>query len=246
MDNKIAQKLNQINMEFYKIQASSFSDTRAISWSGWDNLEKFIKQIKNNMHIKVCDMGCGNGRFIDYLDSININYEYLGVDFSDELIQIAKSKYKNRSNVKFLSQDFLNDFPDSGAFDLVVCFGVMHHIFDYNSRLAFIKNLMQQLDQDGLLVITFWQFMKSSRFERLVIAQEKVGELLQEDATKLQKHDYLLDWDKSGFPRYCHHFSDDEIEQIKKDLSTSGLELITEYNADGKEENLNKYLIFRK
>ena len=63
--------------------------------------------------------------------------------------------------------------------------------------------------------------------------------------TPLEEGDYLLDWDKSGLPRYCHYFSDEEIEKLIKDMRKHSIEVLTEYSADGKEGDLNKYLILK-
>jgi len=60
---------------------------------------------------KVLDVGCGLGDLVIYLRKNKFNGQYLGVDFIDGFIKIAKKQYGN-NKTKFLRLDIENeDFP---------------------------------------------------------------------------------------------------------------------------------------
>lgn len=64
------------------------------------------------------------------------------------------------------------------------------------------------------------------------------------DFTQFEAGDYLLGWqnDTAAF-RYCHSFSDEEIETLILSVGDRA-HLIDRFTADGKAGNLNEYLVF--
>ena len=67
-------------------------------------------------------------------------------------------------------------------------------------------------------------------------------------ALDLDKNDYLLGWQEQGeYFRYCHHFDNEEIEAIIATAIDTGLvSLQDRFDADGRTEALNTYLVFRR
>lgn len=62
----------------------------------------------------------------------------------------------------------------------------------------------------------------------------------------LEAGDYLLGWKNlPGQYRYCHHFSDEEIERIIAKLVPHA-NAIASFTADGKTGSLNRYVIFER
>jgi len=245
MDKKTVEKLKNLNKQFYKVQAKSFSDTRQVHWPGWEKLmdefvDKFVDSKKDGL--RILDIGCGNGRFLKWLIQNKIDKgEYMGVDFSEELINRAREGMENtktKMKIDFENFDVMQPGSLKGKFselfDRIIIFGVMHHVPGFENRLRFLKEAVSLLEKNGRIYLTLWQFSKSSRLKKLIIRHELEG---------LEEGDFLLDWDKSGLPRYCHNFSDEEVEQLKSELQKMGLKVVNEYNADGKEGNLNRYLI---
>ncbi|MBD3280051.1 methyltransferase domain-containing protein [Candidatus Dojkabacteria bacterium] len=234
-------KLNNLNKKFYEAQAQSFSDTRKVHWPGWERVLDELG-LQNKKDLKILDIGCGNGRFLQFLQDKEIEVQrYLGIDSSVELIKIAKDRYANRERIKFEVKDTLTEGgleSLTDKYDLVVLFGVMHHIPGFENRLKLLKDLAGKLDTEANLVVTLWQFRKSPRFDKMILPVDGF-----DFADDLEEGDYLLDWDKSGLPRYCHYFNDEEIEKLKKDLSEKGILTEVDFSADGKEGNLNSYLV---
>lgn len=55
----------------------------------------------------ILDIGCGFGDANILLKQKSSNYEYLGIDIVEDLINEAKNIYKNENNINFILDDFL-------------------------------------------------------------------------------------------------------------------------------------------
>lgn len=160
-------------------------------------------------------------------------------------------------------------------FDLVVSFGFMHHIPSFELRLQFLLEALSQVSSGGYLVISFWQFLndtakrpkiEQTHAEALAFfagceeahandrdagpetgCSDSGGFALQGiNPGALEPNDYFLGWkNEPGNYRYCHHFSDDEIDQIITALAPHAT-LVESFSADGKPGNLNRYLVFKR
>jgi len=96
---------NTLNKNFYSRNAESFSNTRAVVWAGWDKLFEHIAPPDS-----VLDVGCGNGRFFKAVKQVNSEIEYLGVDSSTELIEIARKNFEGEQNVSLWKQIGLHEY----------------------------------------------------------------------------------------------------------------------------------------
>lgn len=65
-------------------------------------------------------------------------------------------------------------------------------------------------------------------------------------ADSLEPNDYFLGWknEPSNY-RYCHHFSNEEIDRIIAALAPHAT-VIESFSADGKPGNLNRYVVFKR
>ena len=50
--------------------------------------------------------------------------------------------------------------------------------------------------------------------------------------------------DEDAF-RFCHSFSDDEIDHLKERAEAQGALVVDDFCADGKTGDLNRYLLFQ-
>lgn len=82
--------------EDYNQIADSFSETRRFPWKDFD---VFLDYYRGDE--AVLDLGCGNGRLLQFLRKHGFS-DYLGVDQSDKLIEIAAKKNHEQ---KFLVAD---------------------------------------------------------------------------------------------------------------------------------------------
>lgn len=65
-------------------------------------------------------------------------------------------------------------------------------------------------------------------------------------ADSLEPNDYFLGWknEPSNY-RYCHHFSNEEIDRIITALAPHAT-VVESFSADGKPGNLNRYVVFKR
>lgn len=65
-------------------------------------------------------------------------------------------------------------------------------------------------------------------------------------AGSLEPNDYFLGWknEPSNY-RYCHHFSNEEIDRIITALAPHAT-VVESFSADGKPGNLNRYVVFKR
>lgn len=241
MDALTIQQLNDINRRFYETTAQEFDQTRGKAWQGWLDLLPYLPQDRNNTNYNVLDVGCGNGRFGVFLAE-NLTYEiaYHGVDNNRALLDFALEAVSAApgTSTTLEYRDIVNNPPDSGLFDLVALFGVIHHIPGFSQRKVFMKTLAQRLKPDGILVFASWRFYEFERFKERIVSW---GDDL---ADKVEKHDYLLDWRRGEVAlRYCHYVDDDEQQAL---IEATGLHEIATYRADGFQNRLNGYSVLKK
>lgn len=237
MTKKTLQQLLQLNKDFYSNNAESFSNTRQYYWPGWERAWEEILKI-NPYPKKILDAGCGNGRFLDFLQGKYFSFDYLGIDNSLELIQTRKSG-KQDNSINFQVVDLSKDFVLSKKFDFITTIAVFHHIPTRQLRLNLLNNLQKSLTKNGVLLITFWEFLDDNSLNKKIIPWEKIN-LKSED---VEEHDYLLDWKgDSNNLRYCHYFNSSEKEWLVKN---SQMKLIASFRSDGRNGKLNTYFLLK-
>lgn len=233
------EKLNQLNQKFYDAETSDFDQTRQQAWTGW---QIFWQEISSRLPspLSVLDVGCGNGRFYKFLQQQQLKFDYTGIDQSHKLINIAQKNFKD---INFNRQDLLSDWKSTlreKNFDLIVLFGVMHHIPGEQNRRQLVKDLASLLTPAGFLVISIWDFLQHQRFLQKLVDPIKLGI----NKNELENNDFLMNWGKDPvLLRYCHYL--DKQEELDL-LVDSNLKIIKNFYADGKTSNLNRYLVLKK
>ena len=126
--------------------------------SQWDKYEKsfLVSQIDFNKSDVILDIGCGMGRLAELL--IPLCGYYIGADFSDGMIKLAKerlSKTENK-NYEFITASFNEVSSDPGRFDKkitkLVVTGVSMYINDSDLEECY-KNILNLMSDSSLLYI---------------------------------------------------------------------------------------------
>lgn len=249
-------KLNQLNKDFYQQVAASFSKTRQTAWPGWEKCWQIVDQQLRSSHstaLSIFDVGCGNGRFgqfcREHLDD-QVLLEYVGIDQDERLLADAESSLNDLPATnclllppvdiveQLLTQQQL--LINTQNFQVVACFGVLHHIPSQELRIQLVKHLSGYVEEGGLLLLACWQF---DRNETLLSRQRSSEELgfTQKD---LEENDHFLTWERElNAVRYCHLVDETEQDAL---IRESGLRLIDRFSADGKTNDQNEYLILQK
>ena len=246
MKPELADRLNQINREFYSTFAASFSETRA----SLRELQVILPYIADGA--RVLDIGCGNGRAALMLARERRGVRYVGVDSSAEEISDFKSRIAHENGIEAQSRVVDITQPDwtdalllpqageqvgKGAFDCILLLAVLHHIPGRDMRARIVQQARELLAPQGRIVISTWQFMDSQRMRKKMVPWNLIGV----DERELEPGDALLSWKRGGMGlRYCHWIGEKELRQM---AAEANLGIVETFRAGGREGNLSLYAI---
>lgn len=185
MDTKFAQMLCQLNNDFYRDQAVSFSDTRHAKWPGWERCLKAVSSVfLDQSNSVVLDVACGNLRFEKFLASqlLERHIQVWALDSCDELLpQTCAGTLVEKVNadgadtpdatdvhlqINYLHCDVMEAIGSSKAFtygipqaDISVSFGFMHHVPLPEWRVQLLNSLIEATKPGGFVCVSFWEFL---------------------------------------------------------------------------------------
>lgn len=106
-----------------------------------ERLNYLLEKIKlHESKLKLLDVGCGSGYFIDHLKDKKIKYK--GLELSNFLIDICRKKKLNVSNTD-VSQE------PNNYYNVVTMFDVLEHLVD---PISFLKKLNQKIVRGGYIL----------------------------------------------------------------------------------------------
>ena len=107
---------------------------------------------------RVLDVGCGSGRIGEFVLAAGAS-QYLGVDFSEPMIDLAKARLERfEERVALITDDFLIA-PITGQFEVVLGLG----LFDYLPNApTFLERMFELCAPSGSMVASFpaWSLVK--------------------------------------------------------------------------------------
>ncbi len=152
MREKNAQKIISDLQKNYNLVSPSFARSRDRLWPE----AKFLfNRAKRNE--KVLDLGCGNGRFSQYLEHV----DYTGIDFSEKMIEEAKKRFPDK---RFLVGSALDLPLKDESFDKIYGIAVFHHIPSHKYRIKALLEMKRVLKPGGFLFLTVWDMWKTHQF----------------------------------------------------------------------------------
>lgn len=244
MDREYAKYLLEKTRQDYNTIAGHFSKTRKYPWGEL----VFLAQYSFSGE-KVLDLGCGNGRLLEIFRDKNM--DYIGVDNSEKLIELAKKRYPKE---RFLRADALNlPFP-ANYFDKIYSIAVLHHIPSKEFRLQFLKEARRVLKPEGLLIITVWNLWQwynwklLLKFTILKILGKSTLQQVQgcpelRRRAKLDFKDVFVSWDKT-YQRYVHNFSQKELKKLVRETRFKVKDI--GFFSRGRIKKANIYLVAEK
>lgn len=239
MDPATQRTLAAHTRAFYREHAEAFSRTRDHPWPGW---RRVVDRLPAAGALRVLDAGCGNGRFATFLAShplaLRRPLACTGIDACEALLDVARARALPGS--RWLAHDLEHDPLPEGPFDLIVAFGLLHHIAGFERRRALIASLAEPLAPGGRLALAFWRFAEHGRFDRRRLDWSRLGGI---DPAALEPGDHLLAWGDAGAARYCHASDDDEVEAL---LARLPLTRYDDFTADGRDGALNRYVVLER
>jgi tRNA (uracil-5-)-methyltransferase TRM9 len=214
----------ELNRNFYTEHNESFDKSR--SYGFWEGFEEILKYLPSNL--QVLDLGCGNARFLRFLLEKNQNIvEYLGLDNSEEFIN---KNSKNYEKYQFRLTDVITNLnKETKTYNLVVAFGITHHIPSRELRKKWFEKIATLVAKNGVLVISFWNFNKNNADQKF-----KPQFYITEPG------DFFLGWKGDfGTHRYCHYFEESEVTETISQLKD--FKLLSKFDKD-----FNTYLTLKK
>lgn len=239
MDSATAQRLLDLNRDFYTSFGDSFSATRHRIQPG---VRRVLETLKGDEGI--LDLGCGNGELARALAKRGHRSSYLGVDFSLPLLREAESSPDGFSaTFKEVDLTQLSVISDQSLitdnWSLITAFAVLHHIPSREMRLNLLKTVRQLLKPEGLFIHSNWQFLNSEKLK----ARIQPWETVSISGSEVEAGDYLLDWRSGGTGlRYVHHFTEDELRELAE---SAGFQIMETFYSDGETGNLGLYQVWR-
>ena len=129
------------NLDNFFLNHSKLSDTQT----------QFEKYLPNN-NIKILDVACGVGYWLDKYHSYSSPSLLTGVDISSSSIELCKKRFeKNNINLIHTSAETLPFQNES--YDFISCHGAIHHM--QNPVLA-IEEISRVLKKDGEIIISVY------------------------------------------------------------------------------------------
>ena len=239
MDKQYAEYLIKKTKEDYDKIAGDFDRTRSYIWS---ELNRFAGFTKNGD--KILDFGCGNGRLLEVFREKNA--KYIGADFSLNLINLARNKYKaevDAGKADFIKLDGLKlPFPDR-SFDAIYSIAVLHHIPSVQKREELLAEFSRILKPNGKIIITVWNLWQRKYLN--LILKHTIKKIFGQ--SKADFKDILVPWKnasgKSSADRYYHCFTQLELKQI---IKRAGFCILENGFFGGAKGKFNIYVIAEK
>jgi SAM-dependent methyltransferase len=235
MNEQRQQELLKIVERNYEDIARDFDTTRKKVL--WPTLIEFSAMVASDQSI--LDVGCGNGRLLRAFESGTV--DYVGIDNSNNLIELAIKNVENLENVqqrlqsRFLVGDILDlGQLNLGLFDWVFSIAVIHHLPSFELRVKALKNLKLKLAPGGKIVLSVWRPWGNKRL---------IKELFKALGSKLiGRHRYAWNdlvfvWKNNQSPRYYHFFTKYELRRLARE---AGLKIV-----DFRAEQRNYYLVLK-
>lgn len=119
------------------------------------SIKNLIKKYKKSDGNQLLDVGCGTGKHLEcFLDEFSCT----GVDINNEMVEVAKTKFKDA----IFEQGDMIDFNLKTEFDVILClFSSIGYVKTYSNLEKTMLNFKNHLKKGGVLIIEPW-FTKSA------------------------------------------------------------------------------------
>ena len=236
MKDSTARELLEKVKDDYDNIANEFDQTRQHDWKEFNLFLKYI-----NDDDKIADLGCGNGRFYEFLRKNRKIREplkntgsqqnsqkllrYTGIDNNKKLLNMAKSKLKSDKNAKFLEGDLLKTGLEKSSIDMVAAIASFHHLPGKEIRKKSLLEINRILKNKGKLIISVWNLFQT-KYKKF-IWKARIRRILS--LGKYDWRDTFIPWGKSGTKRYYYAFKANELEKLLKE---NGFKIIEKFSAN--------------
>lgn len=135
-------------------------------------VDSLIKKFNPNAS-SIIDIGCGTG--LHDIELAKLKYNVVGIDISNEMIEIAKNRTKDSSLELSFYSDSENKFNAKNKFDVAVA---LFHVTSYQTKVDDLNKFFNlaycNLKNNGIFIIDYWfspavDFLKLEKRSKSII-----------------------------------------------------------------------------
>lgn len=153
--------------------------------------EDVLNLVAPQKNEKILDAACGTGKYTH--EFVGKEASVIGIDFSEEMLNIARKKYPR---IEFKKVDLIKSLPFSSLqFDKINCAQALEHIRDIKPTF---KEFFRILKNGGYFVFSIthpemdWEGYEKKKGEKIVLSKES-------DIFHHKFQDYFEAFDYAGF-----------------------------------------------
>ena len=157
-----------------------------------------LKKLSDISFQSALDLGCGTGEMLKLILQKNEHKDLYGIDLSEEMLAVAKSKLPNRVRL-FLGDSESLPFPDN-SFDVVYCNDSFHH---YPAPQNVLMEVHRVLKPGGTFLIgDCWQPSLGRVIMNFYMRHSKEGDVKiyskSELVSMLSTYFHNVSWERVG------------------------------------------------
>lgn len=137
----------------YDSIAEGFSESRQHAWPEFDAFVPYLKP-----DFKVLDLGCGNGRLLDFLKKQGV-VSYVGVDQSEGLLTHARRQFPEGAFVEGDMAELSELKLPQERFNAIFMMASFHHL-PKSDQLSVLEMVRERLNPGGFLFMTNWNLYR--------------------------------------------------------------------------------------
>lgn len=192
----------------------------------------------------VLDLGCGTGTLCRLLAARG--YDMIGVDVSDEMLEIAMEKQaENPDGILYLHQD-MREFELYGTVRAVVSIcDSMNYLMEYEDLVQVLKLVNNYLDPKGVFVFdlnTVYKYREELGEQTIAENRDEgsfIWENFYDEEEMLNEYDLTLfiREEDGRYRKYeeTHYQRAYGLETVKQAIDEAGMEFVAAYDAFTKE-----------
>ncbi|MDY5482823.1 MAG: methyltransferase domain-containing protein [Clostridium sp.] len=192
----------------------------------------------------VLDLGCGTGSITELLAAAG--YDMIGVDLSEEMLQIAmEKKYESGHDILYLRQD-MREFELYGTVRAVVSIcDSMNYILEQDDLVKVFSLVNNYLDPGGIFIFDLnTEYKYGTLLGNSTIAEDReessfIWENTYDEEERINEYDLSIFIREEGdlYRKYeeTHYQKAYRLDEVKEALAKAGMEFVTAYQAFTRE-----------